>query len=164
MPLRTEETCLLSDHRWTLLSPAPLARLTKSAPWDRVACGCHATPPTRSLCPNQRTHDELRAMTSSKQGAPRSERIGVQAGTFQSLTVPDQLPVANISLLGENRTCEIGRSSPICEPRLLYVCTQHNQKRTQMANGWRRSTLTSANAFFRMSMILPRGILLSMRC
>lgn len=51
---------------------------------------------------------------------PRKERIGVQAGTFQSLTVPDQLPVAKISLLGANRTCDIGRSSPICEPRLAY--------------------------------------------
>lgn len=50
---------------------------------------------------------------------PRNERIGVQAGTFQSFTVPDQLPVAKISLFGANRTCDMGRSSPICEPRLL---------------------------------------------
>lgn len=49
---------------------------------------------------------------------PRKDRIGVHAGTFHNLTVPDQLPVARILLLGANRTCEIGRSSPICEPRL----------------------------------------------
>lgn len=53
-----------------------------------------------------------------KKFIPRKVRIGVQAGTFQSFTVPDQLPVANTSLFGANRTCEIGRSSPICEPRL----------------------------------------------
>ena len=42
----------------------------------------------------------------------------MQAGTFHNFTVPDQLPVARISLFGANRTCAMGRSSPICEPRL----------------------------------------------
>jgi hypothetical protein len=62
---------------------------------------------------------------------PRRERIGVHAGTFHSLTVPDQLPVARISLLGANRTWHIGRSSPICEPRLanfLKGCEQVRHK------------------------------------
>lgn len=44
---------------------------------------------------------------------PRNVRIGVQLGMFHSLTLPDQLPVTRIWLLGENLTCEIGRSSPI---------------------------------------------------
>lgn len=45
----------------------------------------------------------------------------VQAGTFHNLTEPDQLPVANTSPFGAIRTREIGRSSPICEPRFENV-------------------------------------------
>lgn len=45
--------------------------------------------------------------------SPRNVRMGVHAGTFHSLTVPDQLPVARILPLGAKRTCDIGRSSPI---------------------------------------------------
>jgi hypothetical protein len=51
---------------------------------------------------------------------PLNDLISVQAGTFHSLTVPDQLPVAKTSLFGAKRTCDIGRSSPIWEPRLAY--------------------------------------------
>jgi hypothetical protein len=43
--------------------------------------------------------------------------MGVQAGTFQSFTRPLQLDVASIWLFGAKRTWDIGRSSPICEPR-----------------------------------------------
>lgn len=42
-------------------------------------------------------------------------------GTFHSFTFPAQLPVARIALFGEKRTCEIGRSSPICEPRFVKL-------------------------------------------
>lgn len=45
--------------------------------------------------------------------SPDNVLIGVQDGTFHSLTFPDQLPVARILLLGEKRTCAMGRSSPI---------------------------------------------------
>jgi hypothetical protein len=45
----------------------------------------------------------------------------VQAGTFHNLTEPDQLPVANTSPFGAILTTEIGRSSPICEPRFENV-------------------------------------------
>lgn len=54
--------------------------------------------------------------------APRNVRIGVQDGTFQSLILPAQLPVAKIALFGEKRTCDIGRSSPIWEPRFAKAC------------------------------------------
>jgi len=52
---------------------------------------------------------------------PANVDIGVHAGTFHNLTFPDQLPVASILLLGENRTCTIGRWSPICEPRFAKL-------------------------------------------
>jgi hypothetical protein len=55
----------------------------------------------------------------SAEHRPLSVRIVVHAGTFHNFTVPDQLPVARILLLGAKRTCDIGRSSPICEPILL---------------------------------------------
>jgi hypothetical protein len=113
-------TCLFIDHRWTFPSPPPLARLARSAPCVNVAWGCHAMPPTRSLWPKHSRYRRISALRRIYK--PRKERIGVQAGTFHSLTVPDQLPVASISLLGVNRTCDIGRSSPICEPRLAYLC------------------------------------------
>ena len=48
----------------------------------------------------------------------------VQAGTFHNLTEPDQLPVANTSPFGAIRTREIGRSSPICDPRFENVYKQ----------------------------------------
>ena len=54
--------------------------------------------------------------------APRNERTSVHAGTFQIFTPPDQLPVASNSLFGEKRTCDIGRSSPICEPMFANLC------------------------------------------
>ncbi len=38
-----------------------------------------------------------------------------------SFTFPDQLPVARYLLLGEKRTREIGRSSPICEPKFAKL-------------------------------------------
>jgi hypothetical protein len=52
---------------------------------------------------------------------PANVDIGVHAGTFHNLTFPDQLPVASILLLGENRTCAIGRWSPICEPKFAKL-------------------------------------------
>lgn len=55
-------------------------------------------------------------------GSPLNVRMGVHEGTFHSFTLPAQLPVANIALLGEKRTWAIGRSSPICEPRLAKFC------------------------------------------
>lgn len=90
-----------SDHKCTLESPAPLTRLTASALCVSVACGCHATPPTRSSC-------------------PRNEDLIVHAGMFHILIVPDQLAVANCSLLGEKRTWDIGLSSPIWDPKFAY--------------------------------------------
>jgi hypothetical protein len=58
---------------------------------------------------------------------PLNVLIGVHDGTFHNFTLPDQLPVARIWLFGEKRTCAMGRSSPIWEPRLAkfyerYVC------------------------------------------
>ena len=41
---------LFSDHRTTVPSAPPLARLSAVSDCDNVACGCHATPPTLSLC------------------------------------------------------------------------------------------------------------------
>lgn len=112
------KTHLSIDHKFTLPSPAPLTRFTRLGLWDNVACGCQATPPTRSLC-------------------PRNERIGVQAGTFHNFTVPDQLPVASISLLGANRTCDIGRSSPICEPRLaIFWSSPTSERKSGKKNEW----------------------------
>jgi len=40
---------LSSDHRATVPSAPPLARLSAVSDCDSVACGCHATPPTLSL-------------------------------------------------------------------------------------------------------------------
>ena len=42
----------------------------------------------------------------------------MHSGIFHNFTVPDQLPVAKILVLGAIRTCEMGLSSPICDPRL----------------------------------------------
>ena len=52
---------------------------------------------------------------------PANVDIGVHAGTFHSLTLPDQLPVASILLSGENRTWTIGRWSPIWEPKFAKL-------------------------------------------
>jgi hypothetical protein len=57
--------------------------------------------------------------------------MDVQAGTFQSLMAPDQLAVANCSLLGEKRTWDMGLSSPIWEPKLVYFCGRISIRRTQ---------------------------------
>ena len=46
----TRGSYLFSDHRATVPSAPPLARLSAVSDCDSVACGCHATPPTRSLC------------------------------------------------------------------------------------------------------------------
>lgn len=115
-----EKPYLFIDQRFTSPSPPPLTRLTKSGFWAKLACGCQARPPTRSLWPLESYDvDDSKA----DENIPRNERTSVQAGTFHNLTVPDQLPVASISLLGANRTCDIGRSSPIWEPRFanFYV-------------------------------------------
>ena len=72
---------------------------------------------------------EFMAERVIKHNVPRRERIGVHAGTFHNLTVPDQLPVARISLLGANRTWDMGRSSPICEPRLANFLKRYDQVR-----------------------------------
>jgi hypothetical protein len=89
--------------------------------------------------------------------------MGVQAGTFHNLTEPDQLPVANVSPFGANRTREIGRSSPICEPRFENVL---NDDSVNECTGLSRTarTFTSAKTRFRMSIIRLRGSLLSNFC
>ena len=109
---------LFSDHSITEPSPPPLAKLTESALCDKVACGCHARPPTRSLCP---IWDEGEIELQYLVYLPRKVLIGVHAGTFHNLRLPDQLPVASDWPSGAKRTIDTGRVSPICEPRLENV-------------------------------------------
>ena len=61
--------------------------------------------------------------------------MAVQAGTFHNLTEPDQLPVANTSPFGAILTREIGRSSPICEPRFENVYKTNKRTRIRRAKG-----------------------------
>ena len=44
------EPYLFNDHKATLPSAPPLAMLSTVPDCDNVAWGCHATPPTLSLC------------------------------------------------------------------------------------------------------------------
>lgn len=49
-------------------------------------------------------HSEIFETQTRLMSLPRKTRDVVHAGTFQILTVPDQLPVARNLLFGENRT------------------------------------------------------------
>jgi hypothetical protein len=79
---------------------------------------------TNTIIVTCKAHQNLDKMLGHNDSIPRNERNGVQEGTFQSFIMPDQLPVTRISLFGAKRTCDIGRSSPICDPRLAYLCGQ----------------------------------------
>lgn len=81
---------------------------------------------------------ERRSATSPAGHSPRSVVRSLAAGTSHSLTLPDQLPPASslpdpsgVDVPGEKRTTEMGRVSPICEPRLVKCWSRKGHQTKQ---------------------------------
>jgi hypothetical protein len=89
-----------NDHSLTSPSPPPVAKFRPSSLIPTVADGCHAAPPTLSVCP-------LFVDTAFK------------LGKSQTLESPVHDVVRMYCEFGEKRNVDSGRSSPNCDPRLL---------------------------------------------
>lgn len=99
-PQQQRRTYSDKDHSLTSPSPPPVAKLSPSSDMPTVAEGCHAAPPTLSVCP-------LFVETEFK------------LGRSQILESPVHDVVRMYFEFGENRNVDSGRSSPNCDPRLL---------------------------------------------
>ena len=89
-----------NDHSLTSPSPPPVAKFSPSSLIPTVADGCHAAPPTLSVCP-------LFVETAFK------------LGKSHILESPVHDVVRIYWEFGEKRNVDSGRSSPNCDPRLL---------------------------------------------
>ena len=96
---------LFSDHRATVPSAPPLARLSAVSDCDSVACGCHATPPTRSLCAVEE---------SQMDGAPANKRthplMSISEYTLARSTVSHSPTNFQLPVFGYWERTELGLS------------------------------------------------------
>jgi hypothetical protein len=84
---------------------------------------CIVTCPRQSQHRNESDQHSLVSLSAfseierEEEGSPLRFLTSFKFGTDQTLAPPLQLPVASIDPSGENRIVEIGRESPIWDPR-----------------------------------------------
>ena len=151
---------LFSDHRATVPSAPPLARLSAVSDCDSVACGCHATPPTRSLCAVEENQLD---------GAPANK------STDLLMLISEYTPARSTASHSPTNFrspvfCYLGRTEPGLSDVGHRFVTPSSQSSGSAVN--RKflgecvdtRTLAFAKIFFRRSISLPKGIPLSIRC
>jgi hypothetical protein len=145
------------------ISPAPLTRLTASSLCDRVALGCHAIPPTRSVWPTRKDWS-VEAAGSVKSG---------YRAKYELVCTTEHSKASQIQTSSMLRVFDYWeRIEPVRRDGRLQSASLRSRNAANIAmllsSGDAQvgdlPTFTSANVFFRISMILPRGIRLSTRC
>lgn len=151
---------LFSDHRATAPSAPPLARLSAVSDCDNVARGCHATPPTLSLCAVEAI--QVYAAPSNKQThLPTSISEYTPAhSTVSHFPTNFRLPVFYYWEKTELGLLAVGHR--FVNPNLQS--SRNTVRRPFLCSRVGTRTLTFEKSFFRRSISFPNAILLSIRC